>query len=72
MLDVTRVAMHDYLPQDATIRIYNQSGQLMKTTALPSVTTIVDMRELTAGVYIYEVWDKQVRLSSGKVVKVSY
>ena len=68
--DVTRVAMHDYLPQDASIRFYNQAGQPVQKSALSGVTTLIDMTDLMPGVYIYEVWDKNVRLSSGKVVKV--
>ena len=68
--DVTRVAIHDYLPQAATIRFYNLSGQLVQKSALAGVTTLVDMSDLMAGVYFYEIWDGHVRLSSGKVVKV--
>ena len=68
--DVTRVAIHDYLPQAAQIRFYNQQGQLVQTSALGGVTTTVDMSGLTSGVYVYEVWDGSQRLSSGKVFKL--
>ncbi len=67
---VTRVAIHDYLPQSAVMRIYNQSGQLVQTATLTGVTTTVDMSALTSGVYVYEVWDGKKRLSGGKVVKM--
>ena len=68
--DVTRVAIHDYLPQAAQIRFYNQQGQLVQTSALGGVTTTIDMIGLTSGVYVYEVWDGSQRLSSGKVFKL--
>ena len=67
---VTRVAIHDYLPQAAVMRIYNQSGQLVQIAALGGVTTTVDMSALTSGIYVYEVWDGEKRLSGGKVFKM--
>ena len=67
---VTRVAIHDYLPQAAVIRIFNQSGQLVQIAALGGVTTTVDMSALTSGIYVYEVWDGEKRLSGGKVFKM--
>ena len=67
---VTRVAIHDYLPQSAVMRIYNQSGQMVQMTTLGGVTTTVDMSALTSGVYVYEVWDGVKRLSGGKVFKM--
>ena len=68
--DLTRVAIHDYLPQAAVMRIYNQSGQLVQTATLTGVTTTVDMSALMSGVYVYEVWDGAKRLSGGKVFKM--
>ena len=68
--DVTRVAFHDYLPRAARIRFYDTSGSLVLQERLGSVSELVDMSGLQTGVYVYEVWDGETRLVSGKVVKI--
>lgn len=68
--DVTRIAFHDYLPQDASIMIYSSEGRAVMTKTLSSVTTLIDMNPLTAGMYVYEIFDKGQKIGSGKLVKV--
>ena len=70
--NLTRVAFHDYLPQAAMIRIYDQSGRLVTTQALGGVTTLVDLSGLLPGLYLYEVYDGREKIGSGKVVKVDH
>jgi len=67
--DYIRIAIHDYLPQSASIRIYNQQGRLMMTKTLAGTTTLIDMSGLAPGVYVYEVYDVGERLGGGKMVK---
>ena len=68
--DVTRIAFHNYLPRAARIRFYDTSGSLVLQERLGSVSELVDMSGLQTGVYVYEVWDGETRLVSGKVVKI--
>ena len=68
--DLTRVAFHNYLPQEAQIRLCDNRGQLVLMDRLGSLSQMVDLSGLTTGVYIYEVWDGAVRLTSGKVVRI--
>jgi len=68
--DVTRVAFHDYLPQAAEFRVFDIQGRLVLNEELDGLAQLVDMRGLTPGLYVYEVWDGDERLTSGKVVKL--
>ena len=68
--DMMRVAIHDYLPQQAIIRLYNLEGQLVVQQALSGVTELIDLSSLTAGVYVYKLYDGIKHLGGGKVVKM--
>ncbi len=70
--DVTRVAFHDYLPQDASIRLYDQSGILKREMTLTGTTTLIDLSGLSSGIYLYEIFDMGERIASGKVVKADH
>ena len=68
--DFTRVAIHDYLPQEAFIRFFDQQGRVVLSEHLGGVTTLVDLSNIHSGIYNYEVWDGQLKLSNGKIVKI--
>ena len=68
--DVTRVAMHDYLPKAAKIRIYDQLGKLVTVYPLQGVMTNINMQSLSSAVYFYEILDSGVVISGGKFVKI--
>ena len=68
--DMMRVAIHDYLPQQAIIRLYNLEGQLVVQQALSGVTELIDLSSLTSGVYVYKLYDGIQHLGGGKVVKM--
>ena len=68
--DMMRVAIHDYLPQQAIIRLYNLEGQLVVKQALSGVTELIDLSSLTSGVYVYKLYDGVQHLGGGKVVKM--
>ena len=70
VLDFTRVAFHDYLPEEPHIKVYNSDGQMVLRETLDGVASLVDMSGLTDGVYVYEVWDVKTRIGGGKVVKI--
>ena len=68
--DLTRVAMHDYLPQQAVMKVYSHNGTLVQQEQLLGVVSLVDLSSLEAGVYVYEIWDGRQLLKVGKVVKI--
>jgi len=68
--DVTRVAFHDYLPSAARITFYDTAGSLVLQDQLRALSNLVDLSGLQIGVYVYEVWDGEQRLISGKVIRI--
>jgi len=68
--DYIRVAIHDYIPQSASIRVYDQRGSLTMTATLDRAATLINVSALATGVYVYEVYDETIRISSGKIVKI--
>jgi len=68
--DNTRVAIHNYLPQDARIIFYDIQGREVQSLELETISQLVDLSRLSDGIYFYMVMDGGVILSSGKVVKI--
>lgn len=68
--DYCRIAIHNYLPQEAIIRLKDIKGQLINQKVLLGQETLIDLSEQSAGFYLYEIWDRGVMLKSGKLVKI--
>jgi len=68
--DNTRVAIHDYLPQDARIMFYDIQRREVQSLELETTSQLIDLSGLSDGIYFYTVMDGGVILSSGKVVKI--
>ncbi len=68
--DYLTVNIHNYLAIDGVVRFYNMAGEMMKEEVLTSASTIVDIRELPSGVFVYQIYDGVQEIYNGKVVKV--
>ncbi len=68
--DMTRIAIHDYLPQAAQMKIYNQLGNLVADHPLQGVLTNINLQSLPSAVYFYEILDSGVVIGGGKFVKI--
>jgi hypothetical protein len=68
--DVTRVAFHDYLPHEPKIKIYNQTGNLVKISSLNSLEPTIDFSDIIPGLYLYEIYDNDKLLQQGRIVKI--
>ncbi len=68
--DYLTVSIHNYLAIDGVVRFYNMAGEMMKEEVLTSASTIVDIRELPSGVFVYQIYDGVQEIYNGKVVKV--
>ena len=68
--DYVRVAIHDYLPQSASISFYTMDGSLVHQQALRGTAETIDLSHLPPGVYVYELEDKGQRIGGSKLVKL--
>ncbi len=66
---ITRLVFTDYLPEEAFIVLYDASGKKVFSTRVYQESSI-DLSELHAGVYVYEIVDGDELLLSGKIVKI--
>ena len=71
VLDDVRVSFHDYLPLDAVIKLHDNSGKLVTQKPLSGQSTTIDLMDISAGIYFYEIWDNGVRLKMDKLIKVN-
>ena len=53
--DNLRLTLHNYLPQDATLRLINISGQQVLATKVIGGVNMIDVSGLSSGTYVYEV-----------------
>jgi hypothetical protein len=63
------LVLPDYYPREAYTLLYDLSGRLMHRQRLWQGWNTVEVPQLPAGIYLYEVWDGSVKLGQGKVVK---
>ena len=71
VLDDVRVSFHDYLPLDAVIKLHDNSGKLVTQKPLSGQSTTIDLMDISAGIYFYEICDNGVRLKMDKLIKVN-
>ena len=64
------VILSDYLPRDAKVVLYDAVGQSHKAQVLQTGWNILRLDGLQKGLYFYEIWEGDVLLDSGKLVKV--
>ena len=67
--DVTRLVFHDYLPERATIVLYDASGKKVFSTRVYQ-ECMIDLSSIHAGAYLFEIIDGDIHLMSGKIVKM--
>ena len=63
------VIIKDYLPRDAKVVLYDAVGQRKKIQSVQTGWNAVRLDGLQAGIYFYEIREKEVLLKSGKLVK---
>ncbi|MEE9440286.1 MAG: PKD domain-containing protein [Saprospiraceae bacterium] len=66
--DYLTVSFHDYLGLDMVLKLYDVRGNLVNDYPLEGAYTILDLRDLTSGVYVYRIFDGRVELENGKVI----
>jgi len=64
------ISFTEHMPQSAKLLLYDRMGRQVLDRPLPAGTNLFETSSLPSGVYFYEVWEKERRVSSGKVVKV--
>jgi len=60
----------DYYPREAYLELYNSMGQRVKRERVFAGWNTVEIDGLPNGIYSYRLWDGEVKLGSGKIVKV--
>ena len=64
------IIISDYLPRDAQVVLYDAVGQRRKVQKVQTGWNTIRLDGMGAGIYFYEVWETDVLLESGKLVKV--
>ncbi len=64
------VIISDYLPKDAKVVLYDAVGRQQKAQEVRTGWNTLRLDGLGAGVYFYQIWEQDVMLKSGKLVKV--
>ncbi len=64
------VIISDYLPRDAKVVLYDVVGQRHKVQEVRTGWNMLRLGGLQAGIYFYQIWERDVLLGSGKLVKV--
>ena len=67
--DFIRITLHDYLPRQGRILLYDLSAKLVLTEKIIGGANGIDLSLLPAGTYVYELVDGQRVLKTGKLVK---
>lgn len=68
--DYLRVAIHNYLPHRASLHIYDNQGHLVLESDLRATESTIDISEIPAGMYFYQIRDGQNLIDSDKLIKV--
>ncbi len=68
--DGVNMIISEYLPRDAKVVLYDAVGQRHKVQSVRTGWNTVWLDGLQAGIYFYQIWEKDVLLDSGKLVKV--
>ncbi|MEO1259584.1 MAG: PKD domain-containing protein [Bacteroidota bacterium] len=64
------IIVGDYLPRDANVVLYNSMGQRQIIQSVQTGWNTLQLDDLRLGFYFYEIWEGNVLLDSGKLVKV--
>ena len=64
------VIISEYLPRDAKVVLYDAVGQRHKVQSVQTGWNTLRLDGLRAGIYLYEIWEQDVLLKTGKLVKV--
>jgi hypothetical protein len=64
------ITFYDNLPVDAIVVLYDVLGALVVRQKLTYGINQLDLVNLAAGPYIYEIRDKDVSIGKGKIVKL--
>ncbi len=64
------IIISDYLPKNSKIVLYDAIGQLHKMQSLQTGWNTILLDGLQAGLYFYEIWEGQVLLKSGRLVRL--
>ena len=68
--DIVNFIVSDYLPFEAKVVLYDMAGQRQLVQKVQVGWNSIRMDEIQAGIYFYEVWEGDVLLEAGKLVKV--
>ena len=64
------VIISEYLPRDARVMLYDAVGKEVKAQKIQTGWNTLRLDGLQAGIYFYQIWEKELLLDSGKLVKV--
>ncbi len=64
------ITFTNYLPRDAKIVLFDAVGHRHKVQPLQTGRNTLRLDGLQAGIYFYEIWEGELLLKSGKLVKV--
>ncbi len=64
------ITFTDYLPRDARVALFGAAGQRHRVQSLRTGWNTLHLDGLRAGLYFYEIWEGELLLKSGKLVKV--
>ena len=68
--DLVRMAIHNYLPQDPRVLLYDGQGKLYLEKHLEDTESTIDISMIPTGVYYYQVWDGTQLLYKDKLVRI--
>lgn len=68
--EVLIINVMDYNPQKMVAHLFNNLGEIIKTQRLKQGSNFLDMENLTAGIFILEISEKNKNLHSEKIIKV--
>ena len=68
--DYLTINFHNYLAMDAEVRLYDVIGNVVLEESLKGASTILNLQDLNAGVYVYKVYDGDSEIYSGQVVVI--
>ena len=64
------VIISDYLPKDAKVVLYDAVGRQHKVQEVRTGWNTLRLDGLGAGIYFYQIWEKDVLMDSGKLMKI--
>ena len=68
--DNLRLTLHDYMPQEAIVSLYNTQGQLVLKNKIIGGVNMINVSDLDSGAYVWEVRDKGLLMGTGQVIVV--